>query len=52
LDAALEVNIRAMASRWSYSPLELDYALQKAGEDPTAWRQFVADDEHWCATRH
>jgi TubC N-terminal docking domain len=48
----LRTRIWEMAQRWGYSPDELAYALQKAAEDPIAWRDFVNDDERWCATRH
>jgi uncharacterized membrane protein len=48
----LRDRIWAMAQRWGYSPEELAYALQKATEDPIAWRKFVRDDERWCATKH
>jgi hypothetical protein len=48
----LRARIWDMAQRWGYSPEELAYALQKAAEDPAAWRDFVADDERWCATKH
>src|SRR5262245_47796518 len=43
----LYAGIVRMAERWQYSPSEVAYALQKASEDPIAWRDFVTDDERW-----
>jgi len=47
----LEARIRLMADWWGYSGDELATALERAANDPAAWRDFVADDERWRA-RH
>jgi hypothetical protein len=42
---ALERRVRAMASRWRYSPADLRDALDAARAEPAAWLAAVAWDE-------
>ena len=45
LFSALEPRIRLMATRWQYSPGELNYVLGCARENPADWLRAVELDE-------
>ena len=47
----LSDRIRAMATRWRYSPDDLEAALECAARDPAGWLRVVEADERMTETR-